>query len=158
VKKALIIIDVQNGLMNKNLYKKEEFIQILDKAIIENKTENNEIIFIQHNSETLRTGSKEWEIYSEIFKEMDVNIIQKKHGDAFKNTELKHFLNEKGIIEITICGLVSHGCVFHTCINGIKKGFIVKLLKNGHTNWLKEAERKINEVNEELEKMGIELL
>jgi nicotinamidase-related amidase len=158
MKNALIIIDVQNGLMNKNLYKKEEFVQILSKAILENKTKNNEIVFIQHNSETLKTGSRNWEIYSELNKNMDINIIQKKHGDSFKNTELKHFLNEKGITEIIICGLVSHGCVFHTCKSGIENGFAVKLLKNGHTNWLKNAEDKINEVNKELQKMGIELL
>jgi nicotinamidase-related amidase len=65
---------------------------------------------------------------------------------------------EKGIDEIIICGLVSHGCIFYTCKSGIENGFNIKLLKNGHTNWLKDAENKIYEVNNELVKIGIELI
>ena len=42
--------------------------------------------------------------------------------------------------------------------DGIENGFNVKIIKNGHTNWLKEAEDKINEVNKKLEDMGIILL
>ena len=155
---ALIIIDVQNRLVNKELFKKKEFILNINKAIIENRKKNNAIIFIQHNSKTLKNGSYDWEIYSELIKHKEDIIIQKKHGDAFNNTNLKQYLNKNIIKNIIICGLVSHGCVFYTCKSGIKNGFNVKIIKNGHTNWLKEAEDKINEVNIELENMGIKLI
>ena len=155
---ALIIIDVQNGLVNKKLFKKEEFIQSINKAIIQNKKENNAIIFIQHNSKTLENGSYNWEIYSELIKHKEDVIIQKKHGDVFKNTNLKQYLDKNIIKNIIICGLVSHGCVFYTCKSGIENGFNVKILKHGHTNWLKDAENKINTVNKELENMGIKII
>ena len=65
---------------------------------------------------------------------------------------------ENEINDIIICGLVSQGCVYHTCKSGIENGFNVKILKEGHTNWLKNAEDKIIEINKELKNMGIELL
>jgi nicotinamidase-related amidase len=155
---ALIIVDVQNGLLNKDFYKKEVFLQTINKAIIESRKKNNLIIFIQHNSVALKKGSCGWQVYSGFkIKEDDV-IIQKTHGSAFKNTNLKQILYDNKIIEITVCGLVSHCCVFHTCKDGIKNGFKVKLLKDGHANWHTEAENKINEINKKVKSMGAEII
>ena len=155
---ALIIIDMQNGLLGKHLFKKEEFVEIVNNAIIENRNKDNVIIFFQHNSKTLETGSENWQIYSKLERSQKEIIIQKKHGDIFKNTNLKQILIEKGIKDIIICGLISHGCVYYSCISGIKNGFNVKIIKNGHTNWLKNAEEKIIEVNSKLSKIGVELI
>ena len=155
---ALVIIDVQNGLMNKDLFKKEEFLQNINKAIIENRKNNNLIIFIQHNSKSLIKGSNDWEIYSGLNINKNDIIIQKKHGSAFNETNLKQILIKNNIKNINICGLVSNGCVYFSCKEGIENGFNVKIIKNGHTNWLKDAEDKINEVNKKLEDMGIILL
>ena len=155
---ALIIIDVQNGLVEKNIYEKEHFLENINKAIIENRNKNNSIIFIQHNSKTLKNGSNEWKIYSGLNKNEKDIIIQKKHGSAFKETNLKQLLNENKIKNIIICGLVSNGCVYFSCKDGIENGFNVKLIKNGHSNWLKDAENKKNEVNNELENIGIKIV
>ena len=155
---ALVIIDVQNGLMNKNLFKKEEFLQNIDKAIFENRKRNNLIIFMQHNSKTLKKGSNEWEIYSGLNINKNDFIIQKKHGSAFNETNLKQILIENNIKNIIICGLVSNGCVYFSCKDGVENGFNVKIIKNGHTNCSKNAEDKINEINKKLEYMGIILL
>ena len=155
---ALIIIDVQTGLVNRKLFKKDEFLQNINKAIIDNRKVNNRIVFIQHNSKVLKNGSNEWELSSKLDKSKDDIIIQKRHGDAFFNTDLKQYLTVNKIKNIIICGLVSHGCVFYTCKSGLENGFKVKLIKNGHSNWLKDAENKINNVNRELENMGIILI
>ena len=132
---ALIIIDVQNGLIEKNLYQKEHY-----------------------NSKTLKYGSNEWEIYSGLNKIENDIIIQKRHGSIFKETNLKQLLKENKIKNIIICGLVSNGCVYFSCKDGIDNGFNAKLIKTGHSNWLKDAENKINEVNNELENIGIKII
>jgi nicotinamidase-related amidase len=58
-------------------------------------------------------------------------------------------------------GLASHGCVKATCYGGIEEGFKTSLLKNGHTNWNKDAEIKISQTEKEVncfnEKHNIEL-
>ena len=35
-----------------------------------------------------------------------------------------------------------HGCVKATCLGSIREGYKTNLLKNGHTNWNKDAEVK----------------
>ena len=155
---ALIVIDVQNGLLNKNLFKKDEFVSNINKTIIENRNRSNLIIIIQHNSKPLETGTENWQIYSKLERSKNEIIIQKKHGNIFENTNLKQILVETGIKDIIICGLVSHGCVYYSCISGIKNGFNVKIIENGHTNWLKNAEEKIIEVNNNLKNIGVELI
>ena len=155
---ALIIIDVQNGLVRKDLYNKELFIATVNKAIEVNRKNNNLIIFVQHNSKLLENGTNNWEICTRLNQSEKDIVIQKQHGDAFKKTNLKNILNENNISTITICGLVSHGCVLYSCKGGIKSGFSVKLIKNGHTNWSNEAEKKIIDVENELQNLGVTIL
>jgi len=155
---ALIIIDVQNGIVNKDIYKKDEFIQNINKAIILNREKGNLIIFIQHNSITLKNGANDWKLFNGLSTSDKDIVIQKSHGDAFIDTDIKQLLKDNNIKDIIICGLVSQGCVYHTCKSGLENGFNVKLIKNGHTNWLKNAGQKIDEVNIELEKMGAILI
>jgi len=156
--KAFVIIDVQNGLMEKNLYEKEKFINNINKEIIERQKQNDRIIFIQHNSKKLKCGTFDWELFSKLQRSKDEIIIQKKHGDSFKDTKLKQILTKNEITDVIISGLVSHGCVYYTCKSGIENGFNVKVLKNGHTNWLKNAKEKITEVNNNLIEIGVELV
>lgn len=68
---------------------------------------------------------------------------------------MKVTLADFGINSITIGGLVSHGCVKATCLEGISEGFEIELLKHGHTNWNKDAQIKIIIDENELSKQGI---
>jgi hypothetical protein len=51
---------------------------------------------------------------------------------------------------------VSHGCVRATCLGGAALGLRVALLKDGHSNWAKDAGKKIDAVERELAAAGIE--
>ncbi len=81
-------------------------------------------------------------------------MIQKTHGNAFLNSDLKQILVEHGIKSITVGGLVTHGCVKATCLGGLLAGFEVNLLKNSHTYWNKDAESIIMETENELTRKG----
>jgi nicotinamidase-related amidase len=85
-------------------------------------------------------------------------LLQKQHGNAFEKTNLRSILVNKGISEIIVCGLVTHGCIKSTCIGGLQEGFQVSLLKNGHTNWSNDAATRITSVEAELTQMGIHLI
>ena len=100
------------------------------------------MIFVQHNNKQLKYNSSDWEIDARIDKQETDIVLQKKHGNAFQKTNLNNILLENKIKTITVGGLVSHGCVKPTCLGGLSEGFEVSLLKNRHTNWNKDAERK----------------
>lgn len=153
---ALLIVDIQNGLTkNKNLFNDSVFIETVVYTLKKFREKQNTVIFIQHNNKQLTIGTKEWEIDSRIELNNDDNIIQKKHGNAFVQTNLKSILDNKCIEKVLICGLVTHGCVKATCIGAIDEGYTTALLKNGHSNWNKDAEFKITSTELDLKKLGV---
>ena len=157
--KALIIIDIQNGLTNrKNLYQISHIIDTINYAIKIFRETGNIIVFMQHNNKQLINATDNWKIDSRIDKNKNDLVIQKFHGNAFDRTDLGVILSENDVDEILVCGLVSHGCVKATCLGGLQLGFQTALLRNGHTNWDKNAEIKINLVETELIEKGVEVI
>jgi nicotinamidase-related amidase len=149
--RALIIIDVQKGLIKrKNLYNERLFFDSINSAIKEYRASDSKIVFVQHNNNQLKNGNSDWEIDERISRHENEIIIQKNHGNAFQNTNLKKLLSDSQIDHLIICGLTSHGCVKATCLGGIEEGFTTSLLKNGHTNWNKDAVTKISETEKEV--------
>ncbi|MEA4840989.1 MAG: isochorismatase family protein [Bacteroidales bacterium] len=154
--KALIIIDIQNGLTRRNsLYHEDIFLETINSAIKTYRDSDSRIVFVQHNNNQLKSGTFDWEIDRRIDRQESDTVVQKSHGNAFQKTDLKTVLSASGINSITIGGLVSHGCVKATCLGGLAEGFETSLLKNGHTNWNKDAQIKIADTEEELVKSGI---
>ncbi|MCG8698484.1 MAG: isochorismatase family protein [Bacteroidales bacterium] len=154
--KALILIDIQSGLTKKKtLFNENLFFETVNYAINVYRNSDFKVIFVQHNNNLLKNGSTGWEIDNRLDIQENDCVIQKKHGNSFTNTNLKETLLVFGINAITIGGLVSHGCVKATCLGGLEEGFDVSLLKNGHTNWNKDANVKILETETELIKRGV---
>jgi nicotinamidase-related amidase len=156
--KALILIDIQNGLTKKRpLHNEKLFFDTINNAIKNYRESGSKIIFVQHNNKKLKYNSADWEIDERIDKHEKDIAVQKKHGNAFKNTDLKKILLDHNIKTITIGGLVSHGCVKATCLGGLSEEFEILLLENGHTNWNKDAKSKIAETENELINTGVSL-
>jgi len=156
--RAILLIDIQNGLTKRKLYNFPLFVQTINHSINTFREEKDLIIFVQHNNKHLKELTNDWEIDKRIDKQDSDLTIQKSHGNAFLGTDLETVLRARKINEILICGLVSHGCVKATCIGGLALGLKVALLKNGHTNWDKNAEIKINLVEAELKEKGVEII
>jgi nicotinamidase-related amidase len=156
--KALLVIDVQNNLTSrKDFYNLGKFITTINTSIIENRREGNLIVFFQHNNKLLENGTTGWEIDHRLEKASDDLVLQKFNGDSFEGTILGGLLKEKAIKEILVCGLVSSGCIKATCKGGIKRGFKVQLLRNGHSCWGKDAEKIIAKTESELITLGVEI-
>jgi len=141
--------------MNKPIMNKNDLIVIINNAIKHFRDKSNLIIFVQHNNKHLVYSTKEWELFPGLdYREEDI-VIQKEHGDAFENTELLEILESKNISEVSICGLVSNGCIKATCIGGLNRKLKIKLIKNGHSNWNKKAKEIIDQINNEMKEKEI---
>lgn len=157
--RALILIDIQNGLTKaRNLCLEKLFFDAINSAIEVYRKSGLKIIFVQHNNNQLQKETFAWEIDQRVGKLENDWVIQKEHGNAFQDTSLKTILLEAGIDRITVGGLVSHGCVKATCLGGLAEGYDVSLLKNGHTNWNKDAKEKIEQTENELATKGVKIL
>lgn len=157
--KTLILIDIQNGLTKaKRLFQEDLFIETINYAIEEYRKSGLKVIFVQHNNNQLQRGTSAWEIDQRVDKRENDLIIQKTHGNAFQDTDLIKVLTEFGTKQITVGGLVSHGCVKATCLGALAEGFETSLLKNGHTNWNKDAKEKIEQTENELQGAGVKII
>jgi len=156
--KALLVVDIQKGLtLKKPLHDFAKFVHTVNCSINKYREAEDLIIFIQHNNRQLQEFTGDWEVDDRIDKQKNDLIIQKFHGNAFLDTDLETVLVAGSIKEILICGLVSHGCVKYTCLGGLKLGFRTALLRNGHTNWNKNAEMVKALVEKELIDKGVEM-
>jgi len=160
-KTALLIIDIQKGLFQRSIpiYKEEEFLNNIN--ILENKARlaNVPVIYIQHDNQSfLKKNTEGWELHPQLNYRNGDLLIYKNQGNAFKNTVLKIELDKCNVTNLLITGLVSQGCVKASCIGAKELGYNVILIKDGHTNFNKNAEFLISEINREMKKAGINIV
>ena len=76
---ALIVIDIQEGLVKENPFDTKNFI-INTKAIIQHfRDQNIEVIFIRHSEDEglLAMGSDNWQVYHELKPQENEKIFNK---------------------------------------------------------------------------------
>jgi nicotinamidase-related amidase len=157
--KALLVVDIQKGLTcRKGFYNKTQFFNTVNAAIDFFREHNLPIIYIQHINKMLLKGTTDWEIDSRVKITPNDLILQKEHGSAFQNTDLLNILKQNGVDKILVCGLSSQHCVSATCLGGVKNGFRVFILENGHSNWTKNAEETVALVEKKLQENGVKIV
>lgn len=156
-KKALLIVDVQNGLLNKtsNVYNAHKLIENINLLEYKARQAGVPIAYIQHENNILVEGSHDWELHPGLNPTEDDLFVKKTKSCSFDNNNLKKQLLSRGVDEVVVCGLVSHGCVKRTCLGGADHGFNVFLASDAHSNWRKNAAELIEQVNLELDSQGI---
>lgn len=118
MKKALLIIDMQNELIWNKPFAAKEVVENIKKLISKCREKEIEIIYIQHEEEVgspYERGTDTWKIYNEIEPNTLDKIISKNYNSAFKETELKEYLDKKGMKELIITGMQTEYC-FDTTI------------------------------------------
>ncbi|WP_217077762.1 cysteine hydrolase family protein [Clostridium baratii] len=117
-KKALLVVDVQTALVLEKPFAVEEVISNI-KSLLKICRENDvEIIYVRHNGEVgteLEANTDGWSIYNEIKPIGNEKIINKNFNSAFRGTELKEYLDKKGIKELILTGIQTEYCIDATC-------------------------------------------
>ena len=150
---ALLVIDVQNGLFSKPtpIYKEQELLENINSLRDEFDQQGGAVFFIQHSNQNLLVkDSENWQFHPQLRVGEDDLIIDKTHGNAFEDTRLKEELDARGIQNLVITGLVTNGCVRATSIGGHDLGYRVVLVEDGHSTYIKNAAKLINEWNQTL--------
>lgn len=150
---ALLVIDVQQGLFSKStpVFRANDLLKNINGLVERAHTLNIPVVFVQHgNKESLKEESDDWQLHSSLNPREGDLFIRKSHGSAFEDTPLESELRERKIKTVVVAGLVTHGCVKATCLDGQKRGFEVVLVQDGHSSYSKEAEKLIAEWNEKL--------
>ncbi len=137
-KMALLVVDVQEGLVTENPFDKENTINNIELLIKKCRFNNVEVIYVRHDGgkgDELEFGSKGWQIYNQVAPKYGEKIIEKRYNSAFKETELKEYLNEKDIDTIVLVGMQTEYCIDTTCKVAFEYNFKVIIPEETNTTF-----------------------
>jgi len=100
-KSALLVIDVQNGVVS-NAFEKDAVVLQINKAIDSARANDLPVIWVQHSEEEMPIGSHYWEIIPELVPEDHDGRVDKVHGSSFEETDLAEILQEHDISHLYV--------------------------------------------------------
>lgn len=147
MKTALLVVDVQNALIKAKPYHVDIFLNDLKRLIFHCRKNAIEVIFVRHHDDDLKYGSHDWEIFSELEPSSEEKIIDKTFNSAFRDTELRKYLDQRGISQVIITGMQTELCIDATIKVAFEFGYKVivpKGLTSTFDNRLLTAETLTN--------------
>jgi len=143
VKKALLVIDVQEGILDVPGAKRPAVGQRFDEVrgqiaelVSGARNQGAPIIFVQHDDgpgHRLEKGTPGWEICGDLNRAPEDVVVSKTACDSFYQTDLQDVLSERGIDHLVIAGLMTQYCVDTTCRRAVSLGYNVTLVADAHT-------------------------
>ncbi|OLZ71342.1 cysteine hydrolase [Streptomyces sp. IMTB 2501] len=130
---ALLVIDVQNGVMVPGSPNRDEVIANINTLIGKARTADVPVIWIQHQDEELVPGTEVWEYVPEL-KRLDTEpLVAKSYRDSFEDTGLESVLAEHGVGRLIVTGAQSDFCVRSTLHGALVRGYDATLVADAHT-------------------------
>ncbi len=105
MKRALLVIDVQNDVVNPT-FNRAEVVTAIAALVEQARANGRPVVWVQHNHPWLTVDSPEWQIVEELVPASDEVRIDKKYRSAFEDTGLAAL--ERGF-NVTLVG-DSHTC------------------------------------------------
>lgn len=133
MKTALLVIDIQNLLVEEKPYAIEERLALWKDSITKARQAGIEIIYVRQNDEEFATGSHGWDIHPAVAPLADEKIVDKRYSSAFKDTNLKAYLDEQGIERLIVMGMSTNFCIDTTIKVAFELGYTVAVIKDGTT-------------------------
>ncbi len=155
MKKALVIIDIQNDITKNYKDIIENINQSIDWAV------NNDIHVVYIRHENLSAGTRTFKPNTrgaELAPDLKIasnNIFTKYKGNALSSEEFADFINKNEICDFYITGADAVACVKSTCYNLCKANYSVNVLSDCITSYDK---KKIDEMLHYYESKGCKII
>lgn len=131
-KMALLIVDVQNGVIE-SAYNKDEVVENINIMISKARASKVPIIWVQHGDNELIKNSQEWEIDPRLEQSSDDYYIEKKYNSSFEKTNLNELVKQLGVSKIVLAGAASNWCIRSTAHAVLERGYDLCLISDAHT-------------------------
>jgi len=137
---VLLIIDMQAGNFDESapIYEGDTLLSKTKALIIQAREAGVPVVYIQHcgpEGTIDEPGKPGWKIHPAISPVEGETIIQKRHPDAFQDTELQNELERRGTKKLVLAGIQTEYCVDTTCRRAYSLGYEVVLVRDGHSTW-----------------------
>lgn len=149
---ALLVIDVQVGLIAEGIHKADTLVPRIKGLIDEAHAAHVPVIYVQHNEEapgSLVINTPGWQIHPAITPQAGEVIVHKTTPDSFHETDLKQQLDKLHIKQLVITGMQTDYCVNATTRRAASMGYGVTLVGDAHSTVDGEisAQQNIDEHN-----------
>ncbi|MEY4560507.1 MAG: hypothetical protein RL460_485, partial [Actinomycetota bacterium] len=95
-KSALLVIDVQNGVVE-GAYNLESVLKNINTAVAKARSAAVPVIWVQHSDEELVLESDDWQIVPQLEPASGEGKVRKVHRSSFEATDLEQILTDFGV-------------------------------------------------------------
>ena len=131
-KTALIVIDVQNGVVD-GTPRRDDVVANINNLVGQARAQDVPVVWVQHNDDGLPRGSAEWELVPELSPGDSEPLVHKSYGDSFEATELESVLAEREVGRLIVTGAESDASIRSTRHGAFTRGYDVTLVGDAHT-------------------------
>ncbi|WP_326825186.1 cysteine hydrolase family protein [Streptosporangium sp. NBC_01756] len=138
MKRALIVIDVQNEYFTGNLPiihpPREESLAAVLTAMDTAREHGVPVILVQHTSPAgaplFGAGGHSWELHKEVGSRPYDHLLEKTMASSFAGTDLAGWLDTRGIDTLTVAGYMTQNCDESTARDAYHRGMTVEFLSD----------------------------
>jgi nicotinamidase-related amidase len=124
-KPGLVVIDVQNDYFEAGAYPlwhAEQTLASVERAIQKAREKGIPVVFVQHiakgPSPFFVAETEGVKLHGRVLAAVgNAPIVVKQHADAFEGTSLHETLQDLGVDELIVCGMMTQNCVTHTAVS-----------------------------------------
>ena len=129
---VLMVVDVQVGVVN-GAWDAQRVIKRVSRVVERARSEGVPVIWVQHSSDELPTGSAQWQWVPELVPSDGESLIHKQFNSAFEQTSLDSELARLGATHIVLAGAATNWCIRATAYGALDRGYDLTLVKDAHT-------------------------
>jgi isochorismate hydrolase len=129
---ALIVIDVQNGVVGGN-HEREAVVANVGSLVDKARRERVPVVWVQHSDQNVVRGSDGWRIVPELSPGDSEPLVEKHYGDSFEDTTLETVLSGLGVGRLIVVGAQTDACIRSTLHGAFARGYDATLVGDAHT-------------------------
>jgi nicotinamidase-related amidase len=129
---ALLVVDVQNGVVG-GAHNRAGVVANIATLVDRARAENVPVVWVQHSSDELPTGSQQWQYVPELKLDAAEPVVHKRYGDSFEETDLEAVLAERGVGRLVVAGAQTDACIMATMHGALVRGYDALLVEDAHT-------------------------
>ena len=136
--KALVVIDVQEGMQPYTAYDGKGVVSRIADLIAHARESGTKVIYVQHDGgaepdHPLAKGKPGHAIHHAIAPREGETVVVKTQCSAFLNTNLDAALKASDINHLIVCGMQTEFCVDTTVRSAHEHGYKVTLVSDAHS-------------------------
>ena len=124
----LLVIDMQNALIDDELYAFDTFMERTTRLIDTARKNNVEVIYVQHDAgegSGFSVGDEAFEIAEEVAPREGEKVFVKTINSCFGNKDFKAYMEAQEDKRLMIIGLQTNYCIDATVKSAFERGFEV---------------------------------